>query len=100
MDCDCGRSRFHTRSETTRYEIRIRDVLGEKWAVCFAPFLVVCGAEDTLITGETHDQAELYGLLLKIRDLGLRLVSVNPVVVIDPAMDTGANYADQGIGYT
>jgi hypothetical protein len=64
--------------ETTRYEIRIRDVLGEKWATCFAPFMLTAGTEETLLIGVAHDQAELFGVLLKIRDLGLRLVSVTP----------------------
>jgi len=60
-----------------KYEIRIRDVLDEKWANYFAPFTLSFGEQETLLTGEAHDQAELFGLLLKIRDLGLRLVSVN-----------------------
>ena len=34
---------------------------------------------DTLLTGPVVDQAALYGLLKKVRDLGLPLVSVNPV---------------------
>ena len=37
------------------------------------------GADETILTGTAHDQAELFGVLLKIRDLGLKLVSVNPV---------------------
>ena len=65
--------------ETAKYEIRVRDVLGEKWTTCFTPFMVTPGIKETLLTGETHDQAELYGVLLKIRDMGLRLVSVVPV---------------------
>jgi hypothetical protein len=66
-------------SKTTRYEIRVHDVLDEKWAGYFAPFDLSVGDEETLLTGAVHDQAELFGVLLKIRDLGLRLVSVNPV---------------------
>jgi len=65
--------------ETATYEIRIRDVLGEKWATYFTPFMVTAGTEETLLTGITHDQAELFGVLLKIRDLGLQLLSVIPV---------------------
>ncbi len=34
---------------------------------------------DTLLTGPVVDQAALYGLLKKVRDLGMPLVSVNPV---------------------
>jgi hypothetical protein len=66
-------------SDETIYEIRVRDVLDEKWLVYFAPFTLTFGAKETILTGVAHDQAELFGVLLKIRDLGLRLVAVNPV---------------------
>lgn len=65
--------------EETVYEIRVRDVLDEKWSTYFAPFTLTAADDETLLTGVAHDQAELFGVLLKIRDLGLRLVSVNPV---------------------
>jgi len=65
--------------EETTYEIRVRDALDEKWSAYFAPFTLTAGDEETLLTGVVHDQAELFGVLLKIRDLGLRLVSMNPV---------------------
>ena len=77
-------------SETARYEIRIRDLLGEKWATSFAPFQLTTGPEETLLTGETHDQAELFGVLLKIRDLGLQLVSVTPVEAAEAGEAAGA----------
>lgn len=63
----------------TTYEIRVKDVLDEKWLAYFTPFTLTFGAEETILTGLVHDQAELFGVLLKIRDLGLHLVSVNPV---------------------
>jgi hypothetical protein len=65
--------------EETTYEIRVQDTLDEKWSNYFLPFTLTAGEDETLFTGVAHDQAELFGLLLKIRDLGLRLVSVNPV---------------------
>jgi hypothetical protein len=58
------------------YEIRLGGELDEKWAVYFIPFKVTPGAGETLLVGEVHDQAELFGILLKIRDSGLRLISV------------------------
>lgn len=64
-------------TESANYEIRVREVLDEKWAAYFAPFALSFGKDATCLTGEVHDQAELFGILLKIRDLGLRLVSVN-----------------------
>ena len=65
--------------EETLYEIRVRDVLDEKWSAYFAPFTLTAGEDETRLTGVAHDQAELFGILLKIRDLGLWLLSVNPV---------------------
>jgi len=61
------------------YQIQVRDVLDDKWAAYFIPFTLIAGDEQTLLTGMVHDQAELFGVLLKIRDMGLTLVSVNPV---------------------
>ena len=63
----------------TTYEIRIRDLLDEKWSTYFSPFALTADEDETVLTGQAHDQAELFGILLKIRDLGLPLVSVNPV---------------------
>jgi hypothetical protein len=60
------------------YEIRIREVLDKKWAAYFAPFEVTTGVDETILTGLAQDQAELFGLLLKISELGLKLVSINP----------------------
>ncbi len=64
--------------EATAYEICVGGVLDEKWAAYFAPFEVTAGLEETILRGLVHDQAELFGLLFKIADLGLRLISVNP----------------------
>jgi hypothetical protein len=65
--------------EETTYEIRLGNMLDEKWAAYFAPFSPTFRLDETVLTGVVHDQAELFGVLLKIRDLGLKLVSVNPV---------------------
>jgi hypothetical protein len=63
----------------TKYEIHVRNVLDEKWSHYFAPFALTFGTDETILTGVVHDQAELFGILLKIRDLGLTLVSLMPV---------------------
>ena len=59
------------------YEIRVREVLDEKWAAYFAPFEMTAGADETILRGPVQDQAELFGVLMKISNLGLGLVSVN-----------------------
>jgi hypothetical protein len=65
--------------DETTCEIHVRDVLDEKWAAYFAPFTLTFGKEETILSGTVHDQAELFGVLLKIRDSGLTLVSLAPV---------------------
>jgi hypothetical protein len=60
-------------------EIHIRDVLDEKWVPYFAPFILAFGTDETVLIGVVHDQAELFGILLKIRDSGLTLVSLAQV---------------------
>jgi hypothetical protein len=66
-------------TEAMTYEIHVQDVLDQKWAAYFSPFILSVDKNETLLTGVAHDQAELFGILLKIRDLGLQLVSVYPV---------------------
>ena len=62
------------------YQIKIKSHLGSDWADWFEGLTITL--EDngqTLLTGPVVDQAALYGLLKKVRDLGMSLVSVNPV---------------------
>jgi hypothetical protein len=65
--------------EVNTFEIRLREVLDEKWSAYFSPFKVIIGVDETLLIGVAYDQAELFGVLLKIRDSGLNLVSLNPL---------------------
>jgi [ribosomal protein S5]-alanine N-acetyltransferase len=59
------------------YEIRVKGVLDTKWSALFGPLALVHLQEETLLTGPIQDDCELFGYLLKIRDMGLKLVSVN-----------------------
>ncbi len=63
-----------------QYVIRVEGRLGAEWAEWFEG-LTVTPLEngETLITGWVADQAALHGLLKKVRDLGLPLLSVNPL---------------------
>jgi hypothetical protein len=63
-----------------RYEIRVRGVLDRHWSGWFDGLQVSSDAPgQTLIAGPVVDQAALHGLLAKVRDLGLPLLSVQRV---------------------
>ena len=62
------------------YQIRLRGHLGAEWTDWFEGLTVTLEEDDdTLLTGPVVDQAALHGLLKRVRDLGMSLVSVNQV---------------------
>ncbi len=64
----------------THYEIRVEGELDARWSDWFEGLEVTSDASgQTTITGPVADQAALHGLLAKIRDLGLPLISVRPL---------------------
>jgi hypothetical protein len=66
--------------EPQLYEIRIKGHLDERWTEWFEGLTITLKEDgDTLLTGPVVDQAALHGLLKKVRDLGLPLVSVSPL---------------------
>jgi hypothetical protein len=59
------------------YEIRVRGRLGPQWVGWFDRLAITPGDYgDTVLIGLIPDQAALYGLLTKIRNLGLPLLSI------------------------
>ncbi len=81
-------------SQPTVYQIRLKGHLGREWANWFAGMTIALEANgDTLLTGPVADQAALHGLFKRVRDLGMPLVSVNPVEP-GPPTTRGAGQAD------
>ena len=67
------------RDGSGRYEIQVRGHLGTRWDTWFDGFtLTRAGDGTTVLTGFVIDQAALYGILRKVADLGVPLISVTP----------------------
>lgn len=59
-------------------KIVIREHLPPHWIIIFEGMEITCLPDgSTLISGSLPDQSALYGLLMRLRDLGLTLISVN-----------------------
>ena len=64
-------------SEPMVYQIRIKGHLGRQWTDWFEGLTITLEDNgETLLTGPVVDQAALHGLLRKVRDLGMPLLSV------------------------
>ena len=76
------------------YQIRIKGHLGCGWTDWFEGLTITLEEDgDTLLTGPVIDQAALHGLLKKVRDLGMPLVSIRPVEP-GPPTTLGTGQAD------
>jgi hypothetical protein len=77
--------------EPTSYQIRLKGHLSPQWATYFESFTFTNTENgEVLLTGVISDQAALHGVLAKIRDLGLPLLSVNPVTMERTGDDTNS----------
>ena len=62
------------------YQVRIKGHLGPQWTEWFGGVTITLQDNgDTLLTSPVADQAALHGLLKRVRDLGIPLISVSPV---------------------
>jgi len=82
-------------SQPVVYQIRLKGHLVREWTDWFEGLTITLEDNgDTLLTGPVIDQAALHGLLKKVRDLGLPLVSVSPLEH-SPSTTFGTGQADQ-----
>jgi hypothetical protein len=64
--------------QSTIYQIRIKGHLGQQWTDWFAGLTIKLEENgDTVLTGPVVDQPALHGLLKRVRDLGMPLLTVN-----------------------
>ena len=59
------------------YEIHVKGILDFSWSDWFGGFEITVQENETILVGRVSDQAALHGILAKINDLGLSLISVN-----------------------
>jgi hypothetical protein len=64
----------------TVYRIVVRGELSQRYMLAFEGMTLVAGEGQTAITGPVTDQAHLHGLLNRVSDLGLELLSVNAML--------------------
>jgi hypothetical protein len=81
-------------TEATVYRIVVRGELSPRYVPAFEGMTLATGDGQTAITGPVIDQAHLHGLLSRIGDLGLELVSINPT--LEPAAPAPVRQAGEG----
>jgi hypothetical protein len=74
----------HTRNAPELYEIRVAGHLSANWAARFEGLSMLHDPNGETVLSGKLDQAALHGVLVKIRNLGLNLISVNPVDATEP----------------
>ncbi len=71
-------SKFYEKQGMERVEIRIKGEIDEHWSEWFDGLAITHTRQnESLLLGSVKDQAALYGLLIRLRDLNLALVSVD-----------------------
>jgi hypothetical protein len=58
--------------------IKIQDHLDQKWKDCFEGMEINYEGDNTILTGILKDEAHMHGILNQIRDLNLKIISINP----------------------
>jgi hypothetical protein len=69
-------NKYHT---PANYRIRLKGHLDDKWSDWFEEMDISSGGGETILAGSLADQAALHGLLIRIRDMNLTLLSVEQI---------------------
>ena len=72
---------------SSRYRIVLRGRLSEHFESAFDGMALEAGPNQTVLVGEVRDQAQLYGLLDRLRDFGIDLVAVEPADTADTGIE-------------
>ena len=63
-------------------EIIVEGLLDQKWKDCFEGLEMIYEGNNTRLSGYIKDEAHVHGVLNQIRDLNLKLISVNPSTIV------------------
>jgi hypothetical protein len=66
----------HEFDQPTAYQIRLKGTLDFSWSEWFDGFTITAQGDETILVGVVPDQSALHGILAKINDLGLSLISI------------------------
>ncbi len=64
-------------SDEAIYRIKVKGCLGRKWTNFFDGMKIECSKDETILYGTVKDRSALHGILNRIRDLNLVLISVD-----------------------
>ena len=67
----------HEFEQSAAYKIRVKGILDSTWSDWFGGFSITVQGDETTLVGRVIDQAALHGMLAKINDLGLSLISMS-----------------------
>ena len=72
----------HEFDQPTEYQIRLIGTLDSSWSDWFGGFNITVQGDETLLVGVVPDQSALHGILAKINDLGLSIISVTKLAQV------------------
>ena len=70
---------YNKHQTSAHYRIRLKGCLHETWSDWFEEMAISSKGAETILTGPVADQAALHGLLIRIRDLNLTLLSLERI---------------------